>query len=328
MKKFPLLIVALAIVSLVGTLIATTGTGAVESDKALKAQMYVTPIEVDLSLDPGQVYNGKLQVSNSGLETYDFRVTANRFFVKDLTYEVFFDEESAFTQIAEWITFDKAEYRGLKPGGKQEVAYQIKVPQDAPGGGQYAVIFATVRSETTDGAYGIVTDSRVGVKIYAKIAGETRATGEVESVNQPKFYFDGPINSTARVKNTGNVDFHSTHEYTVKSLSGQELFSDSISKRIMPGTVRQVELKWDETPSFGIFKVENKISFLGKTQYSQEKIVIVAPYWLIAVLVAAFLLVVGLIIAVTLFITKKRRHNKILKQHKSTHVKTSSNSKK
>jgi hypothetical protein len=103
-------------------------------------------------------------------------------------------------------------------------------------------------------------------------------------------------------------------------MSGDELLSGSVTKRIMPNTTREIESKWDKTPTFGIFKVQNKVSFLGKVQYNQERIVIVAPIWLIVVLVVILLIIVGLVALLTLFVVKKVRHKRILRQHKNARV--------
>ena len=322
MKKLLLLVFTFATALLIGGLM-TPKTSAIDPAPP-PVQIYITPVEVNLSLDPGEVYDGTFEVRNSGAETYDFRVSASQFYVKDLTYETTYDDGLAFNQIIEWITFDQTEFRGLEPNEKQEVAYHIKVPKDAPGGGQYAVLFATVSSKVSDGGYDILTDSRVGVKVYAQIAGKTRLEGKLESVNQARFYQKGPINSTVRVKNTGNVDFNSTHEYVIKSLGGRELYRDSISKRIMPGTVREIGLKWwdkekdtDETPMFGIFRVQNKVYFIGKVQYDEENIVVVAPIWLVIILAIVLLLIIGLIILLIMFLVKRNRHKKILESQKS-----------
>jgi len=297
MKKFCWLIVA-AVLTTVGAAMLMSGnvSAAVDTSK-----IYVTPVEVNLDLTPGEVYKGRFEVVNNGDEAFDFSLTANRFYVKDLTYETTFDGKSAFTLIADWVTFDQTDYRGLKPGNRQEVKYRINVPKDAPSGGQYAVLFAVVSSNATDEGSGVAVDIRVGMKIYAKVSGKTRLGGEVTSVKQGKFYRTPPISAVALVKNTGNVDFYSKHEYIVKSLSGRELFKDSKFVRVMPNTTRQVELKWSKTPWLGIFRVRNTVSFLDKTKYDREEIVIVAPIWFVIVL----LIIIGLIVLLIIRIVKK-----------------------
>jgi len=273
-------------------------------------QIDITPVDVDLSLAPGESYDGEFSIINRSTNAIDFRVTANGFYVKNLAYETTFDDDIALNQIVHWVTFDQTDFSNLKPNDRQNVAYHIKVPDDAPGGGQYAVLFATVSSEAVDGSVTIKTDSRVGIKIYAKVAGETRTGGQVKSVEQPRFYTTPPIASVAQVKNTGNVDFHSRHEYVVESLFGGELFKGSAVYRIMPDTTREVRLEWGETSSIGIFKVHNKISFLGETQYDKVSIVVVIPIWLVVILLMILLSLIGLIVFLISRLIKKNRHQK------------------
>jgi hypothetical protein len=241
---------------------------------------------------------------------------ASGFYVKDLTYEMTFDKDETFNQIVNWVTFDKTDFHDLKPNQKQEVTYHVKVPADAPAGSQYAVLFAVVNSKATSESADIKIETKVGMKIYAQVAGETRSIGKVKLAAQPTYYFNGPVDFAAQVENTGNVDFVSRHDYVVKSLTGQELFKDSVSKRVLPGTAREVSMKWDGAPAFGVFKVHSKISYLGQVQYDQEKMVIIAPVWLIIVAIVGLLLVVGLIFFLCLAIIKKVRRRKLQKSRK------------
>lgn len=317
-KRLLLSVIAVATVLVSVALVAPTATSATATAGAAQVQLDITPIDVNLSLEPGETYDGKFSIINLGADTVDFHVVASGFYVKDMTYETTFDEGSPFSQIADWVTFDKLNFYNLKPNERQGVSYHIKVPKDAPSGGQYAVLFAIVSDQTITKSADVKTDSRVGMKIYARVAGDTRTAGEVESVVQAGFTLKGPLSSVARVKNTGNVDFSSKNEYIVTSLSGDELFSGSTVSRIMPGTTREIDTKWEKTPSFGIFKVRNKISFLGKTHYDNEKIVIIAPIWLILILASVLLLVVGLILCLAMFIKRKLCHRKSHKKRKST----------
>lgn len=298
----PALLVAGGLVSFIG---AKSQAASESSQPSLQIQ--VAPIEFNLSLSPGQLYDGQFKVINSGTSNHNFVVNAKRFYVKDVSYETIFDKELAFTQIADWVSFDKTEFNGLKPGETQTVDFQIKVPNDAPGGGQYAVIFVNVEEEQTESSYKIIVKGHLGMMIYAKVSGETRSEGKVESLEQAKFFTKSSISSAARIKNSGNVDFDSRHELTVKSITGKKLFSDSVSKRIMPDTTRAVELKWDEAPSIGLFRVQNKISFLGKVQYDQEILVLVMPSWLAVIAIIILVVIVGLIVGIIVYIVKKKR---------------------
>ncbi|MCL2280932.1 hypothetical protein FWC31_03550 [Candidatus Saccharibacteria bacterium] len=315
MKKFSLL--AAVSILLINSLTFLMGVSTVSAAEASRIQIDVSPVEISLLLVPGKTYDGEFNITNRSTDTFDFQVAANSFFVKNLTYETTFDEEITFSQIVRWITFDEENFYNIKPDEKQTITYHIKVPEDAPGGGQYAVLFAIVSSETINESVNIKTNSRVGMKMYVKVAGETRNNGQIKSMIQDGFYSKAPINSVAQIENTGNIDFNSNHEYVVKSLFGRELFRDSTIYRIMPDTTREINMIWEGTPYFGIFRVRNRITFLGETKYDQEKIVIIAPIWLIIVAVIVLLLLIGLMCFLVLLIIKKIRHRKTYKKQKN-----------
>ncbi|MCL2174135.1 hypothetical protein FWH58_02490 [Candidatus Saccharibacteria bacterium] len=308
MRKFCLSIVTVALL-VGGLLLMRTGDNATAA--APRVQVDVTPIETSLSLAPEETYDGKFSVTNMGSDTFDFHITANGFFVTDLTYETTFDDELIYNQIADWIKFDETNFYDLKPQEKQDVTYHITVPKDAPAGDQYAVLFAVVSREAANASMSIKTDARVGMKIYAEIAGETRTGGTVKSIDQRRWYSTPPIDSIAQIENTGNVNFYSQYEYVVRSLSGRELFKDSATSRIMPGTTREVKMTWDDAPTFGIFKIQHRISFFGQVQYNQETIVILMPIWAIVVL---GMLLLGLILVIIRIWRRRLRRKKQSKQ--------------
>jgi len=257
--------------------------------------LQISPVSSRIKLDPGDKYDGSIKVSNIGKLAFDFKVYASPYNVEDLTYHQNFNERGNFNKIVNWITFKKESYTALKPGKTVEVKYQINVPNNAPGGGQYAVIFAETAGKNAAES-SIQTINRVGHTIYATISGDTVEVGELVSLEQAGLYFDGNIGSTAIVKNSGNVDFTSTHNFKVESIFGNELYNDTKSFTIIAETSRQVDREWEETPLIGLFKVTNEIRFLGQSQYSEEKLVLVMPIWMMiiigVVIVALILLVV------------------------------------
>ncbi|MDR1970271.1 MAG: hypothetical protein LBQ11_02950 [Candidatus Nomurabacteria bacterium] len=310
MKKLFLSVIAITLL-LVGGLLVQTKADAVITAETPRAQIDTAPAEVTLSLAPGETYSGKFSVINTSTDTLDFYVATDKLYLEDLISETTFNYHPTYNQIIDWITFDKTHFYNLRPKEKQEVTYHIDVPKNAPGGSQYATLLAIVSKKLNNGSSYVETvDGSIGTKIYAKISGEIHANGKVQSVTQPWLYLEGLIDSTMQVENTGNIDFNSEHEYTVKSLFGRELFRGSATFRIMPGTTHKVNMEWEGTPLFGIFKVHSKMSFFDKVQYDQEKIVIVAPVWLIVIIIAILTLTIGSIFFLTLLIIKKIRHKK------------------
>ena len=90
-------------------------------------------------------------VKNIGTKGLRYRVYASPYVVKGENYDLDFSEEAStsYTQISRWITIlgedgsyaKEAEF-AIEPGETQTIHYRIDVPEDVPGGAQYAVIWA------------------------------------------------------------------------------------------------------------------------------------------------------------------------------------------
>ena len=255
--------------------------------------LQVSPVSNTLELRPGQTYDGQIRVKNSGSQAFNFSLSVSPYYVTDLTYQQKFDKEiPPYSQIIHWISLEKTNYQKLSPGSEIAVPYQIKVPKDAPGGGQYAAIFAQTEGNPSGS---IQTINRVGSLFYAHVAGQTRQTGRILSVAAPHWYLKPPIKTTALVKNTGNIDFVAKQTMIVKGIFGGEVHRQTIGdKLILPGTTRQLEISWDKTPTIGLYRVTNQIEFLGKVQFSKTRLVIVVPIWLM--ILAGLVLLAGLTI--------------------------------
>jgi hypothetical protein len=290
------------------------GAPAVSAEDQAKPNIWiqVSPVANQLKLSPGDEYDGKLKVTNIGVEAFDFKVYASEYYATDMEYEPIFGQESARSQIARWVSFGQTEYPELQPDISVDVPYHVSVPADAPGGGQYAVLFAETisRDDTgaTPGASSIKTVSRVGSLLYAKISGETRETGELVSLRQDNLFLSPPIGSELVVKNTGNVDFSVHYSVKVKSILGsKEIYSSSVDKLVLPNTSRRMELKWEESPWIGLFWVDNEATFLNKTEATDHKLVLIAPIWALIVITVILLLILIVVVAIIVRGVRNRR---------------------
>jgi Na+-transporting methylmalonyl-CoA/oxaloacetate decarboxylase gamma subunit len=296
---------------LIGAVVPFVGNRTALADEALPSVwIQISPIVNQVNLNSGEQYDSKLKITNVGAEEFDFKVYASEYYVTDLTYEPIYGQPSPRSEIARWVSFDQTEYKSIKPNEVIEVPYHVAVPADAPGGGQYAVLFAeTLGGSNAQGAStAIQTVNRVGSLLYAKMGGETRETGEVTSLTQDGLFFESPIWSETVVKNTGNVDFPVHYSFTVKSLFGdRELYSNSMDKLILPDTSRQMRLEWQDAPLIGLFQVSDEVSFLNKTQASEERLVLIAPLWLLIVVGVVLLLIIVIVVALIMSKVKARR---------------------
>jgi hypothetical protein len=270
----------------------------------------ISPVSSRLDLSPGQQHDGTIKVVNVGADSFDFKVYANAYGVTDLDYEPVFGETGTYSRLADWISFEKTEYQALEPNQTLEVPYTITVPEDSPGGGQYAVIFAETKNPENQNISGaaISTVSRVGSLVFANLGGDARSVGELVSFEQP-FWQSGPVKSETIIKNSGNVDFVTHQEFTVSTLFGKEVYSNSADKFVLPETSRRLTQEWAETPAIGLFMVANQVDFLSGGQINDSKLVLVGPLWAIITICVILLLILILIVLIIVRKVKKGKKN-------------------
>jgi hypothetical protein len=270
--------------------LAHTALAADTSDVSAKPNISITvsPAKSALELNPGDNYIGKFKIINTGAKSFDFKLSVSPYSVVDVNYEQDMDNDKPRTQISRWITFEQDEYY-LEAGDSIDIKYTVKVPADAPAGGQYAVILASTagKSKGTETS-SIDTVQRVGMLVYSTVQGNTREAGKVKQLDIPTWYFNPPLQVRSLVANTGNVDFNASYNLTIKTLFGREVFTKSEEHSILPDTERSVVLVWDKAPAIGIFKVTETVTVLpGRAQAetkTETRLVIMIPFFIVIIL--------------------------------------------
>ncbi|MCL2280931.1 hypothetical protein FWC31_03545 [Candidatus Saccharibacteria bacterium] len=279
MRKTIKLLIALVLLAVmsIGLFGATTNA----ADKPIE-QITLSPVKGYEKLNPGEKFDGSFSITNTGTEVIDLHVYVKPFGIGDNCTENY-EVDSEWTQMTSWVNLEKNNYYGIKPDEVIIVRFNIDVPKNAPDGGQYVVIFTEVGKfdQMTGAAIGVT--KRLGYKFYADLGGTKNESGTVESLKQGVWYWEPPINSIGEVRNSGNIYFTSTHQYKITSLTGKTVYEESIDQDILPDTCRKVKVEWQQTPTFGVFWVENKINFLGQEQFNEKKLVIVIPIYVVIV---------------------------------------------
>ena len=281
--------------------------------------MTVSPPYQKMILNPGEVYKNSLSVFNASNSTRDLRYSVK---VGSFSYTKNEDSKddygslnhinvSSYNQIMDWIKLDN-EGGTVAPGQTVSVGYSINVPEDAPGGGQYATII--VVDETASGLPGqgnISIDQKFQFAsiIYAEVSGETRKEGVISDNSMPSFLLNGPLTAESMVKNNGNV--HTDAEYTFQVwplFSDEELCTNEEKPEtslVLPDTEKYHAQSCD-LPSFGIFKAKQTVSLFGETSIV-ERTVIVCPLWLLFVILFA---IVALVIWIFMRVRKRKGSQK------------------
>ena len=188
----------------------------------------------------------------------------------------------------------------IQPNNTEIIQFYIDVPENAPAGGQYAIINVSSDNQATaDEGINIKAEYAIAHVIYAEVAGETKRSGDITKVSVPSFLFSGTISGTASIKNTGNV--HSDASYTLQVFpffSKEEVFSNEENPKtntILPEATRTTTVNWPETPKIGIFHVIYSVEYEG-VESKVDKYVIVCPIWLLIVLLTCLFVVIFSII--------------------------------
>jgi len=161
----------------------------------VEAGIAVAPTMTEMSLKPGQVYEGLYKVENRGQE--DVLVT-----IETVDWLHYYLGRPSTLQVDTWLHFEETEFT-LGPGRIKDVAFKAHVPQGMKSE-QTAQIFFAYRIPGQEG--GIRT--RLGVIYYLGVKGKERIRAKIESVGykfleQSDGNYEGIFN--IKVNNKGTI---------------------------------------------------------------------------------------------------------------------------
>lgn len=291
--------------------------------KAAATSISISPVSKILQLSANSVYEDVFKVTNNGTGVMEFEVYAAPYSYTysetDESYKLGFNNDNKYTQITRWVTFrdvdgnyvEKTTFKA-DPGTSVEVSYKISTPASIPAGGQYAVLFAHTLSDSTTSS-GIKTEASPGLVVYGRSDGETLVASEIRDlqIHETKLV-DGEqknvINGTAKVKNTGNVDFMAQGKLKVTGIFGNVYYETaSTSTRARTSVIPESELtisdSWDDTAYFGLFNVSWTVTAGDGQSETITKLVLLMP---VPVIVVMILLLTIIIIWIIISIRKRK----------------------
>ena len=273
----------------------------------------IMPMSQRVSLTAGETYEGSITIVNPADATEDFayKTKVTPYGVVGEDYKADLTSSSKYTAVSEWIEIEEPTGK-VKPNETKKVHFKIKVPKDAPAGGQYATI-AVSSDQSSNASSGVAVQNvfEMASIIYATVAGETKHEGEILDNNIPGFVMNGPVTLTATISNTGNI-----HETATFVITATDFFSGNVilpndevdgqySEIVMPDTTRYIEREVSNLPALGVIKISQTIYYNGQEPSVVERNVIICPLWFLLLVIAT---IVAIITSVVLIIRKHRRH--------------------
>ena len=284
--------IKLAVLALVAALLSASRL----VSPASAATFSVSPMYQLISLVPGERYVGNFEIVNPGENTFDFYYSLRvEPFSVDEANSPSLEANGDYNRIVEWI--ELPEPTGVvAPNDHVEARFIINVPEDAPAGGQYAsIVISSDQYRVDNSSVDLREVYETAHILYTDVAGETVRKGSITDVSVPGFMLNGQITGSANIHNEGNV--HSKAKQTMQIFplfSSEEVFTNEEEPKetwIMPERTVFSSVKWNETPSLGIFHVIYNVEYEG-VESKVDKIVIVCPLWLLfLILLALFLLI-------------------------------------
>lgn len=252
-------------------------------------------------------------------------------------YQPSFSTENSYTQITRWITIrdqsgnyvssiESSDASGgshptfsTAPGETVEVAYRIQTPDNIPSGGQYAVLMARTLPKASETS-GINAVAALAMKVFGRSQeGEAIQSAEISDMwikrslteeaeveengtTVTKDVTVGHVNGHALVKNTGNLDFTATGVLTVTSIFGGEPYYQTPGGKaavsIIPDSQLVVADEWEDTPSFGLYKVNWTVTAGSDKQTTEMVICLIPPFVIIIAIIFLTIIIASVIMAV------------------------------
>lgn len=214
---------------------------------------------------------------------------------------------SAYTEVgannqklSEWVTFvGGVTHFSVASGASREVNIRIVVPADATAGTQYANV------EFVDS-----NAHKEIVLVKVDIAGDDlKYASSVEDAQITPVQIGDTLKGSAIVKNTGTAGFTSTYQIRTKNFFGGMDWNvvKQVEEEVFPG--KQVEFATDEQLGFGIYSVEQRVTFVNSEGRMVESLlsrtVVNLPWWSLAIAGGVIVLIILIIV-----VAKRRKHNK------------------
>ena len=277
----------------------------------------VTPMSQRISLEAGETTEGSISVinPNDSVDDLKYKAYVAPYGVVGEGYEADLTTDSKYNMIKDWIEIENPTGT-IEPNKTGEIKFKIKVPGNAPAGGQYAAIIITRDDDmkATDNGVAVKDIFEMASLVYATVNGETVHKGEILSNEIPGFVAGPPITVSALISNEGNIHENATVIINVTNFFTGDVIVEGnaedayYSEVIMPETTRYVTREISEgLPLLGVVKVNQTIYYQGQPPSKEEKTVIICPIWFLLLVIAAIAAVIG---AIVMIIRKHRKKAK------------------
>lgn len=202
---------------------------------------------MEYAVDPGEVVSGNFFLLNEGADTKTFYPIFERF-VEENGEKKFLSEKS---DLSIWIK--TATSVTLTANEQQNVPFTIEIPQNAPPGGHFAVVWWSTAPPDTKG---VAVVTRVGLLLLINVSGDIREGAQILNFRisgLKRFFGSLPINFDIEFKNDSNIYVKPAGGIEIKNIFGRlsaKVPVNSGDLQILPDSKRSFTVTWNKSSKF------------------------------------------------------------------------------
>lgn len=256
----------LAALGVVAIMATESGATALAAKAPPGENITASPTQINPEVAPGATVTGAITIINDGTKEYDFKGYVTPYHVSGEAYDPTFNAVPGGPQDASrWVHLAGSGPWHSRPRDTTVVPYTITVPAGTGGGGYYATLFFETMHQAAT-ATGVTSNQRVGIVAYIEVKGSVTERGRLESFTSRLIQPGPPLTATLRLSNQGNVHYPADITEHITDLFGQPKADLHVTRQVLPGTTRRIDLAWAQAPGFGLFRVGGVANMLGRTE--------------------------------------------------------------
>jgi hypothetical protein len=249
----------LVAVGLLSVVLMTLGSESPAGAATPSHSLRVSPVKVELTLDPGETARQTAKVQNQGDTTFTVNVDVADYSVLPDASFVFSDPGHESYSCAKWISIGPRYFR-LVPGEVREYPIDVRVPLNAEPGGNYGCVLFSVTSNAPKA--GLTLNGRVGSLFLLTVSGaEPREEGVVGAFSVRKPLLSRQTDSQLTFVNKGNVHLNVIQTVAYTNFLGLPVGKVvSAPVTVLPGSKRYLQSRW-MAPYFGWFEARSSVNY-------------------------------------------------------------------
>ncbi len=208
----------------------------------------VTPLEFNISIEPGESQTNTFWIKNSGNEPFLLKIYLNDFWLDREGQEAFLAPELREYSCADWTALSHIELE-IAAGESKPVRFTVDFPTDKSGS-FWGIIFVEQvsnpkvdkRGDTTKQSFSVLTFQRVGVRVFIN-----STLGTKEGLIEDIAFSKDPLGISVYFKNTGTYVFKGEGKINILDDKANTIQTLAINKfRSYPNAARKIFTKLDE----------------------------------------------------------------------------------